>query len=155
MRAYCTVFLFMQRLHLEFNSRVRYDYNYWYCTSVLTVCTVRLPLAVVLLMATSIWKLTAALRPGKLKKASGPCLCGIWFSTDNILTPYLGCTDEKKNKKTTGSISSLLHRWPSQYRLPQSDNFTGDMWTPLSLTQRPPSPCNMLKSNFNSFTVML
>lgn len=35
-------------------------------------------------------KLTAALQPGKLKKVSGPCLCGIWLRTDNSLTACLG-----------------------------------------------------------------
>lgn len=46
----------------------------------------------------TIWKLTAALRPGKLKKASGPCLWGIWLSTDNILTACFGCTGGKDKK---------------------------------------------------------
>lgn len=35
-------------------------------------------------------KLTAALQPGKLKKVSGPCLCGIWLRTDNNFTACLG-----------------------------------------------------------------
>ena len=41
------------------------------------------------------WKLTAALQPGKLKKVSGPCLCGIWLRTDNNLTACLGCENKK------------------------------------------------------------
>lgn len=32
---------------------------------------------------------------------------------------------------------------------------TSHMWTMLSLTQRPPSPCSMLKNILSSFTVML
>lgn len=56
-----------------------------------------------------IWTLTAALRPGKLKKASGPCLWGIWFSTDNILTACFGCTDdEKSNNKTVKNFSQTV-----------------------------------------------
>lgn len=41
-------------------------------------------------------RLTAALRPGKLKKVSGPCLWGIWFNTDNSLIACLGCKEEQR-----------------------------------------------------------
>lgn len=61
-------------------------------------------------------KLTAALRPGKLKKASGPCRWGIWFSTDNILTACFGCTGgkgekRKSNNKTVAPSLLSIHRY--------------------------------------------
>lgn len=52
-----------------------------------------------------IWKiveLTAALRPGKLKKVSGPCLWGIWFNTDKSLMACLGCKKKDKGKDRRG-----------------------------------------------------
>lgn len=52
------------------------------------------------------WKLTAALQPGKLKKVSGPCLCGIWLRTDNSLTACLGCENKKIAQK---SIQPFLY----------------------------------------------
>lgn len=42
--------------------------------------------------------LTAALRPGKLKKVSGPCRWGIWFNTDNSLIACLGCGEEQQGR---------------------------------------------------------
>lgn len=58
------------------------------------------------------WKLTAALQPGKLKKVSGPCLCGIWLRTDNSLTACLGCENKKIAQKSIQPLSySLGYNW--------------------------------------------
>lgn len=53
--------------------------------------------------------LTAALRPGKLKKVSGPCLWGIWFRTDSSLIACLGYrkTRVKKMAKKKTKTSCL------------------------------------------------
>lgn len=107
----------------------------------------------------NIFRLTAALRPGKLKKVSGPCLWGIWFNTDRSLMACLGCKKKKgKGQKRAGrrggeekvtltwqmptitdsnkkhGVTSHLHHTGSitlQSPLPSPDNITSLPWQPL------------------------
>lgn len=55
--------------------------------------------------------LTAALRPGKLKKVSGPCLWGIWFNTDNSLIACLGW--KREERKGQGRRGQVRREWLS------------------------------------------